>query len=516
MKRILSKRPIALLLSLIFLLSTALTACGSSSSQSTTTPQQSSTAQSPGSAENAASSSRTLEGGYVIPEGTLVTASAQSEKKFIFNMANLYVVPGYDVVYLDEYEFDLGHKAIATEDDKDVYLALEDLAKIYGPDFKMTEKDGGIEIAHAGLTATVKTGNSDVSATNGTFSMDYPVQEIDGVLCVPVLQFMERAFGKYISSQETTGWDTSDCAEGKYEFNKYKSVPMTIYAISNHADGSISDSGNVYTSVVTAMKNKLRGAKDYGIVYKAFYDEKVDKCITTELYVPTSLYFNPSQELSCVVVFPGAGGTAGNYNSTKDNTSVDVMHSLQFYAEEHNYVLITVESYINSGQYGDPTGPIGRFPVTHPEDPENPWGKSDGWMADIHLSGEVVIDTLDFVLDSYPSINENKVYAFGHSMGSMGVTSMGVNYTDRFSALVASGGFTEFDYWDITPIGNMPFLFMGGTEDSNGLDYMFYGIERYQQLFPNFEYKFVGGAVHNASWMPYAEAIFQWLDQVGA
>lgn len=456
---------------------------------------------------------RVLDGGYVIPEGKLATASAQSDKKFIFNMTNLYVIPGYDVVYLDDYEFDLSMPAQAAKDGKDVYIALSDLAKIYGPDFKITQKPDTTTVAHAGLTASFKAGSTKVTATNGTFDMSNPVQETKGELCVPVLQFMEYAFGKYVSSQQTTCWDSSRSAQGKYEFDQYKNVPITIYAVSNSADGSISDTGNVYTSVVSAIKNKLRGAKDYGIIYKAFYDERVDKCITTQLYVPTTLYFDPDQELSCIVLFPGASGTANTYNSASKD--IDLQETFQYYAEKEGYVLVTVESYISSGQYGDPTGPIGRFPVTNPEDPENPWGKSEGWLKDIELSGQVAIDTLDYVLEHYQTINPDKVYAVGVSMGSMGAFSMGINYNGRFAGLVGTAGLTEIDYWDVSKIGETPFLFVGGTEDTNGLDFMFYGIEKLSKLLPNFDYILTGGAVHGAEWKPCAQEIFQWLSEIG-
>ena len=456
---------------------------------------------------------RVLAGGYVVPEGKVVTASAQSGKKFIYNMTNLYVIPGYGVAYLDDYEFDLSTPAEATEDGKDVYIALSDLAKIYGPDFKIAENAGTTTVSHAGLTASFKDGSAEVAADNGVFKMSNPVKKVDGSLRVPVLQFMEYAFGKYISSQATTCWDASGSAKGKYEFNKYKSVPITIYAVSNSADGSISDTGNVYTSVVSAIKNKLRGAKEYGIVYKAFYDERVDKCITTQLYVPTTLYFEPDQELSCIVLFPGANGNANTYNSASKD--IDLQETFQYYAETEGYVLVTVESYINSGQYGDPTGPIGRFPVTNPEDPENPWGKSEGWLKDIELSGQVVIDTLDYVLDSYEAIDPDKVYAVGVSMGSMGAFSMGINYNERFAALVGTAGLTEIDYWDVSKIGNTPFLFVGGTEDTNGVDFMLYGIEKLSKLLPNFDYILTGGAVHGAEWKPCAQEIFQWLANAG-
>lgn len=456
---------------------------------------------------------RTLDSGYVIPEGTLMTASPQSGKAFIYNLENLYVVPGYDVVYLDEYEFELSTAAVATEDGGDVYLALSDLAKIYGPDFHFTQNGKEYTISHAGLTALIQVGSTTVRASTGSFELDNPVVEADGVVSVPALQFLEGAFGKYISSQETTCWDTSACAEGKYEFDKYVSVPITIYAISNYADGDISVSGNAYESVVSGIPTKLRGAKDYGIVYRAFYDERVDKCITTQLYVPTSLYFDSEQELSCIVLFPGANGKASTYNCAA--STVDLAETFQYYAEENNYVLVTVESYVNSGQYGDPTGPIGRFPVTHPDDPENPWGKDDGWMADIVLSGEVVMDTLDYALDCYPSINSQKVYAVGVSMGSMGAFSMGINYSDRFAGLVGTAGLTEIDYWDVASIGDKPFLFIGGTEDSNGLDFMLYGIEKLQDMLPNFEYILTGGAVHAAEWKPHAQEIFDWLNAIG-
>jgi len=456
---------------------------------------------------------RVLAGGYVVPEGEVVTVSAQSGKKFIYNMTNLYVIPGYSVAYLDDYEFDLSAPTEATEDGRDVYIALSDLAKIYGPDFKIAENTGTTTVSHAGLTASFKDGSAEVTADNGVFKMSNPVKKVDGSLRVPALQFMEYAFGKYVSSQETTCWDSSGSTQGKYEFDQYKNVPITIYAVSNSADGSISDTSNVYTSVVSAIKNKLRGAKKYGIVYKAFYDERVDKCITTQLYVPTTLYFEPDQELSCIVLFPGANGNANTYNSASKD--IDLQETFQYYAEKNGYVLVTVESYINSGQYGDPTGPIGRFPVTNPEDPENPWGKSEGWLKDIELSGQVVIDTLDYVLDHYETIDPGKVYAVGVSMGSMGAFSMGINYNDRFAALVGTAGLTEIDYWDVSKIGDTPFLFVGGTEDTNGVDFMLYGIEKLSELLPNFDYILTGGAVHGAEWKPCAQEIFQWLGETG-
>lgn len=468
----------------------------------------------PAKAGRPVAGTRVLEDGYVIPEGTLMTASANSGKKFIYNMENLYVVAGYDVVYLDEYEFQLSKTATAAPAAGDVYLSLEDVAKIYGPDFHLTEREGGVEIAHAGLTATVTAGSAQVVANNGTFTMDNPVQELDGVLCVPVLQFMERAFGKYLSSQETTCWDASASAAGKYEFDKYENVAITVHALSNSPGGSISDTGNVYTSVVSALKNKLRGAKEYGIVYKAFYDERVDKCITTQLYIPTSLYFDPDKEMKCIILFPGANGNANSYSSA--DRDINMSQTFQLYAEEYGYVLATVESYINSGQYGDPTGPIGRFPVTNPENPENPWNKDEGWLTDIKLSGEVVIDTLDYTLGLVPSIDPDQVYAVGVSMGSMGAFSMGINYNDRFAGLVGTAGLTEIDHWDVSKIGDTPFLFIGGTEDTNGVDFMLYGIERLQKELTNFTYILTGGAVHGAEWKPYAEDIFRWLEDIGA
>ena len=153
--------------------------------------------------------------------------------------------------------------------------------------------------------------------------------------------------------------------------------------------------------------------------------------------------------------------------------------------------------------------------MTNPEDPENPWSKSEGWLKDIELSGQVVIDTLDYVLDHYETIDPGKVYAVGVSMGSMGAFSMGINYNDRFAALVGTAGLTEIDYWDVSRIGDTPFLFVGGTEDTNGVDFMLYGIEKLSELLPNFDYILTGGAVHGAEWKPCAQEIFQWLAETG-
>lgn len=448
---------------------------------------------------------KVLSNGYVVPEGKLVTMSAKSEKKYIYNMTNLFLIPGYDVAYMDQFEFDLS--LAAQEADGDVYVALSDLAKIYGPDFSVNAGNDGIEIKHAGLSATIKDSSAEVKATNGTFTMKNPVKTVSGEVCVPAAEFLECAFGKCISSQAATGWNTEDQADGKYEFDKYKSTDFTIYMISN-GKADINDKEAVPNATINVMKNKLRGAKNYGIVFKAFYDERVDKCITTELYVPTTAYFNPADKYKCIVLFPGANGSADSYNST---STQNITQNFQPYAEEYGYVLVTVESWIMSGQYGDPTGPIGRFPVTNPENKDNPWNKSQGWLEDIVTSGDVVIDTLEYAASIAP-IDMNRVAAVGVSMGSMGAFSMGVNYHDRFKALVGTAGITEIDYWDVSKVGDLPFLFIGGTEDVNGLDFLLYGIDKLSKLLPNFEYKLTGGASHGTEWRFYADDIFKWLD----
>lgn len=491
-------------------LAAGLAGCGSSSSTGTSASSAASSAAST-TISVASIAPGAKIGSYTVPEGKLVTKSAVSGNEFIYNMKNLYVVPGYDKVWLDNYEFQLS--VPATAGNGDVYLALSDLAKVYGPDFKVTQDGNGYTVSHAGLQATATLNSAEVSGTNGTFKMNDPVKQIEGEVCVPALEFMGMGFGKYVSSQDTTTWDTSAEDPGTYQFDKYQNVPVTLYSIGNTNDLRLDDSDKtVWNDRVTLLKNQMRGAKDYGISYRAFYDERVDKCITTQLYVPTTLYTHPDESVSAMVLFPGAGGTADTYNTAKRDTNMD--QTFQKYAEEQGYVLITVESYIKSGQYGDPTGPIGRFPVTNPDDPANPWGKSEGWLSDIQTSGEVVIDTLDYAEGVVPAINQDQVFAVGVSMGSMGAFSMGVNYPDRFAGLVGTAGITEIDHWDVASIGSKPFLFIGGTEDANGLDYLLYGVEKLDHELPNFDYIISGGAVHGNEWHPYAQDIFTWCDKI--
>ena len=82
-----------------------------------------------------------------------LTCSPHSGWEFIFNLKNLYLVDGSSVALLDRYAYELLQPAERCAGGRDLYLALEDLRRIYAPDFDVLEgpEPGMRTIRHAGL-----------------------------------------------------------------------------------------------------------------------------------------------------------------------------------------------------------------------------------------------------------------------------------------------------------------------------------------------------------------------------
>ena len=301
-------------------------------------------------AVNGSSIAKAINADYKLPTPTPKTLH-EDGKKYIYTPNMFYFVPGYVRAYLDDYEFILSQAPKAVGDD--LYIALSDIAKIFGPDFKVAEKDDKLILTHAKLNVTIQVGSMMATGDNGEFALAAPVikDAETGAILVPALSLLHYGFAKSTGSlpnQEV--WDTSKGGyeNGKYDYLKYvRAKNTTIYAVSN-TEVQLDNNTSAYSGL-SVLKNKLRGAKDYGIRYIAFYDAdpRVDECLVAELYVPTCLYFNPEKAVPAVLVFPGANGSAGSFNSA---ATADIMQNLQPYAENHGYLLICIESWTMSAQ----------------------------------------------------------------------------------------------------------------------------------------------------------------------
>lgn len=404
------------------------------------------------------------------------SATSPSGAAYISRVQNLNLAVGSRIAMLDKYAFELARPAEATPAGDDVLVAASDLEKIYAPGF----------------------------AVPAEF-----VRE-DGL--VPALATM-RSLGKHTSRYDTTNWEP---AGGIGNVDGYREVPFTMLAISESPEGSLE--GRDYRlhspfqkQVVKPFKLMVRGAKRYGTVRRAFYSETAGKCITCELYIPTCVHFEPERRIPCLLVFPGGNGEASSFDSTIHGNNL--AQTLQHFAEERGIMLVTCESFVRGSQYGDITAPYGREPVPHPEDSANPFGYSPERLHDIAVSEAIALETLDFARALCPQADPARISCFGFSMGTLGVFSMALRHGERFRSYVAVGGAPTLPLVDLSPMRDARMLFIAGTEDVNGFDFLLAAIERLRAELPGFECRISGGAMHGHEWKPYARDIFDFIER---
>ena len=97
-----------------------------------------------------------------------------------------------------------------------------------------------------------------------------------------------------------------------------------------------------------------------------------------------------------------------------------------------------------------------------------------------------------------------------------GVEETVVQHPELFAGLVAIAGMPCLDCLDLSPIAEVPLLYLFGSEDLGGQDFMLYAVRTLKRHLKRFSYKVSGGAVHGFEWQPYTRQIFDWIDSVAA
>jgi poly(3-hydroxybutyrate) depolymerase len=118
-------------------------------------------------------------------------------------------------------------------------------------------------------------------------------------------------------------------------------------------------------------------------------------------------------------------------------------------AEKHGYVVAAPMGYNSSGWYG-------ARPITKPKegDPKN--------LAE--LSEKDVMNVLDVVKKDY-SIDPDRVYLMGHSMGGGGTWHLAVKNPDLWAALAPIAPATSRPATDLEKIKHVPVILVQGDED---------------------------------------------------
>lgn len=381
-----------------------------------------------------------------------------------------YFKPGADCVFIDYFSYELSHPLHTVGVTS--CIALSDLKTIYAPDFQISEETGKITLSHAGVSAVIAIGSTELNYYGGTAVMTVAPFWLDGEIYVPIQDVLCIGFGK--------SWS---------ELNGF-------FAVGNTEDFKVT-SADVYN-----LRMFYRG-KNVGKSYWTFWNEEIGKLEPYVIYIPST--YNADETSKAIVQLCGAGS---NCRSIPDGEEgVKMMR----YAEEYGYIVVWPDPYVKQGNWGNWVPPCGMVPVTAETVFENPGNYSEGKLADIQLSGNNVVHTLDQVKSKW-SIDDDNVFCMGISMGGCGTWYQAAFNSEHFAAFSPSGAFVEKEFFPWEKV-KKPVLYVGGTEDRNGYDLM---VEAYDYALAKGanikEFITVGGAPHGGEWPEVLDKTFQFFE----
>ncbi|MBD3420192.1 MAG: hypothetical protein GF398_08770 [Chitinivibrionales bacterium] len=173
------------------------------------------------------------------------------------------------------------------------------------------------------------------------------------------------------------------------------------------------------------------------------YDDYIDTIINLggtdtmpyRLFIPR--FYNPAQQWPLVLYLHGAG--ARGQNNLKQLQQSGGMHWIQPAVQNaHPHFVIAPHSPSN----GFWANVCNRWPNTLPDPPNGPgscWSNGSNWQVDTTREMELVRHILDSTLARF-SIDENRLYVAGRSMGGMGTWDIITRQHDRFAAAIPAAG----------------------------------------------------------------------------
>lgn len=149
---------------------------------------------------------------------------------------------------------------------------------------------------------------------------------------------------------------------------------------------------------------------DPRVEQRSYHFEDTDEDLPYTLFVSSKV--DPDEPAPLIVALHGLGG----------DSNFIVRDRLVDFAEDGGYVVVGPMGYNVSGWYGSPVIAMGGQPV----DPPN--------LAE--LSEKDVMNVLEIARDEY-TIDPDRTYLMGHSMGGAGTLFLGQKYADQWAAVAA-------------------------------------------------------------------------------
>jgi len=296
--------------------------------------------------------------------------------------------------------------------------------------------------------------------------------EMDGRTFVPLLEFME----KVIRVNCTRSQNRLIFSNGDVQADRFRNLLWDL---------------------------QYRG-KDWGDLYRVFWCEPLKKLMPYRLYVPT--WYTGDEPMKLLCLFHGGG-------SSTDEPFEATGNRLQQYAEKYGYICLSIDGGVRDSTYGCLLLPEGAdVPDIDHTSRENPMHLSEFTIGARKRSEEAVLEVIRLVRSEY-SIDPDRIFLFGNSMGGVGTFHIPAAHPGIFRAIAPAGAAPDMKCFDFSPLKGLPILLIAGTEDYHGFDYIrnAYRLCREQGL--SIRFLPVAGGRHEDSYKEVLDEIFAFFGE---
>lgn len=394
-------------------------------------------------------------------------------RTYCFTPKMIIIPPNRKKVMLNQYIHELCSQTLGDGDE--IYLSLEDLVRIFSPDWEMGEKG---TILCGGVPVCFQADYRDVRAGEDTVILKKAPLDKEDRIYVPVKEVMERIFGKYV-----------------FRYGKYMAVCDSKEEVSTKFDGPKSQE-------FTERRLDFRFEKEFGDRYFTIWMPKERRLNVYRMYIPSG--YDGSKPYKLLVCLHG-----GNGNS--DSPFIRSGQLLQYYAERYGYILLAPNSYVHGSNYGGIIPPVHMFP-----EPEVKTEKPEYYPSEVveenRSAQQYLKNVLDQVLEKW-NIDRYHIFVTGNSMGSIGTFHLLSAWPELFRAGAPTAAMPLTEYLDVERLKNKPIFYLVGTEDANDPEDM---KRRYLELKEkglDIRFKIIGGGYHSDAWVMELETIFEFFEQ---
>jgi predicted esterase len=321
---------------------------------------------------------------------------------------------------------------------------------------------------------------------DGAYQLMLTLRPNDGE---PIVKYSSVLIAQGLNSQATALKTRAALVAAKLKADKKDDLSLAIPAVEYAASMiEIANSGRLSIERIdvkaaigaasTALDNIEKGADplrerrgDIQWAYRSAVDGSVQPF---RFYIPTK--YDANKKWPMIVALHGMGGDENSFFAGYDNGEI------RRFAEERGYIVVC---------------PKGRGPYSM-------------YMAS---SERDVIDVINEMKRDF-SIDADRVYLMGHSMGGYGAWSIAVNNPELFAAIAPiSGGGTPFSKPKLKAITHVPWIVVHGDKDPTvPVEESRKMVTAGKELGADIKYIEVPGGGHGDVVVPAFKDIFDWFD----